>query len=122
MTLGLEKIKDILKSETEKDIRWDKTDRITVKRQANKSKTQEMENHEKKSEAIGKIQIDLKGTKQRLEKEFLSPADRTKAEKTGIVFFLLSIGLFLQLTLKEKNVSFIPGIRFSKKELWTFMK
>jgi hypothetical protein len=48
MKLGLGKIKDILKSETEKDIRWDKKDRLTVERQANKSKVQNMGNHEKK--------------------------------------------------------------------------
>ena len=87
MKLGLGKIKDILKSETEKDIRWDKKDRLTVERQSNKSKVQKMGNQEKKSEAVGEIQIDLQGTGQRLEKGFLSPADRTKVEKTGIVFF-----------------------------------
>jgi acetoin utilization deacetylase AcuC-like enzyme len=87
MKLGLGKIKDILKGETEKDIRWEKKDRLKVERQANKSKVQKMGNHAKKSEAVGEIQIDLKGTGQKLEKVCLSPADLTKVEKTGIVFF-----------------------------------
>lgn len=82
MKLGFGKI-----SETEKNVRWDKKERLTVERQTNESKIQKMESHDKKSEAVGEIQIDPKGTRQELEKGCLSPTDRTKVEKTGIVFF-----------------------------------
>ena len=87
MNLGLGKTKNALKSGTGKNAGEEKKERLEGKRQSDKEEVQKMKSDEKESEALGEVKMGLKRTGQELEKGYLSPGDRTKAEKAGLVFF-----------------------------------
>src|SRR5665647_1852224 len=87
MKLGLGKIKEALRSGTAKDTGEGKKEQIGGRRQADKEETQKMVNSEKDSGSLEEVKMNLKRTEQEPQSGSLSPADRTKAEKTGLIFF-----------------------------------
>ena len=122
MKLGLGKIKEALRSGTAKDTGEGKKEQIGGRRQADKEETQKMVNSEKDSGSLEEVKMKLKRTEQEPQSGSLSPADRTKAEKTGLIFFPLSIWPFPQRIRKEKSASSIQETRSLKKALWICLK
>ena len=87
MKLGLGKIRDVLKTGSGAGMQQEKKEHAKGRSKAEKEETRITESEENKLETNEENLMESKKTGQETKQEPLSPADRSRAEKTGLVFF-----------------------------------
>ena len=87
MKLGLGKIRDVLKTGSGADMQQEKKEHAKGRSKAGKEETRITENEENKPETNEGNLMEAKMTGQKTKQEPLSPADCSRAKKTGLVFF-----------------------------------